>query len=548
MGGSSRKRGVLRELREGRETLGEVVQRLTAARRSLEQMRDYASAQRDLVRAWRQFSDLYDFLPLAYLLLDSRGRVRRVNDSGLRLFGLPRQAVVGRPLVSLFARECGRSLSRMLLQPPDEAPANRSLEARVSTANASPRVRVMWRRVADDGGEAQFHVALIDLTETQELQQAERLAREANESKDQFLATLSHELRTPLTPILSAVDSLRHVLVPGDVAGMLEVIRRNVRAEARLIDDLLDVARITQKKLQLKREMIDLHEVLSTVAEDWRPALEKAGIALRLDLRASRHFVAGDADRLEQVCRNLLGNAAKFTDGGGSISLRSRDEGDRLAVIVEDTGIGMPPGVRHVFEPFVQVAGDAGRRTGLGLGLVICRGIVEAHEGRIRAASEGPGRGTAVTFELPTIEAPTVEVRAPHRPQPSDPAPDARTPLDGRRRVLLLEDHPDSAHMLSLLLQAEGYTVIVARSKREGLSRLADCDLVVSDIGLPDGSGLEFMAEARRRRPLAGVALSGFGSQQDVQRSLDAGFTEHLTKPVDFDRLLGALRRLAPIP
>lgn len=564
------------DLREHRRTLDGLVRELTQARQSLEQMRDYTSAQRDVVQAYRRFAELYDFLPVAYLLVDERGTVRNVNESGVRLFGLPREAVVGRPLVTFFSRDSVRPIVAALLWTPAGS-RDRSFDVRVSTAHAAPRVRTTWRRVENDEGNVEFHVVAIDLSEARELQEkarvaerqrdesleAQRLAARASEAKDEFLATLSHELRTPLTPIQSAVDSLGHLQVSGEVATILEVIRRNVLAEARLIDDLLDVARITQKRLLVRRQPIDLHDLMQDAVEDWRPILRGLGVEFRAELRASRHLVSGDAGRLGQVCRNLLANAAKYTDAGGRITVSSRDCPGGIAVTVEDTGIGMEPEqAGRVFEPFVQLVNEVKRRRGLGLGLAICRGIVDAHDGSIRAASDGPGHGTSVTFELPVIEptqsaegveaapaappAPPVASApaggdAPQASEPGRPAPDHEG-----RHVLLVEDHRDSAQMLSCLLEMEGYHVTIARSMHEGLAKLGACDMVISDIGLPDGSGLEFMKEARGNRGgLRGIALSGYGSEQDVQRSLAAGFAMHLTKPVDVDRLIDAVRKLS---
>jgi PAS domain S-box-containing protein len=534
-----------------RTTLDGLVRQLSAARLSLEELREHASIDRELAQAYRQFSELYDFLPIAYLLLDERGLVQRINESGVRLFGLGRSAIVGRPLLTFFSRNSTHAIAEAILRPPVPVATNWSFEARLVTLNASPRVRLVWRRVETDERGLVFHLAIIDITEARELQeqtrraeeerersvQAERLAREASEAKDQFLATLSHELRTPLTPILSAVDSLKDVLMRPEVRSALNVIRRNVRAEARLIDDLLDVARITQKKLLLKRQPVDLHEILLNAAADWKATLEGAGIGLSLELHALRRHVLGDPARLGQVCRNLISNAVKFSDVGSRLTITSSNTGRSIAVSMRDTGIGMSnEQAIRVFEPFVQLSGELGRHSGLGLGLVICRGIVDAHDGTIYATSEGAGHGTTVVFELPVVTPPSggeaVEREPPNAVRVSG------------KRVLLVEDHADSARMLSLLLMAEGYDVTVARSKREGLLRLADCDLVISDIGLPDGTGLEFMAEARTRQRVAGIALSGFGSEQDIQRSLEAGFAEHLTKPIDFDRLLEAMRRL----
>jgi CheY-like chemotaxis protein len=383
------------------------------------------------------------------------------------------------------------------------------------------------------------NTAIIDVRERQQaaeerarLVEAEREARAASEAKDQFIAMLSHELRTPLTPVLAAVTAVRERReVPAEIRAMCEMIQRNVAAEARLIDDLLDVTRIARGKITLVRETSDLHRLAREAVEMLSAEMRACGHQLVVDLAASEHHVAGDAVRLRQVLWNLLRNAVKFTPAGGRIELRSWNNGSLIALEVSDSGEGFDPETAEsLFSPFEQ--GRQPRGGGLGLGLAICKGLIELHGGRILGVSAGSGRGARFVIELELVAAASATVSA----APPPPA------VGARPRILLVEDHEDTATTMQELLGEAGYQVQTAATVGSALAAdLDNIDLVVSDIGLPDASGLELMRRLAGRPGIRGIALSGYGTEADVKASRDAGFSAHLTKPVDLDDLLAAI-------
>ncbi|HEX6902262.1 MAG TPA: PAS domain S-box protein [Thermoanaerobaculia bacterium] len=398
----------------------------------------------------------------------------------------------------------------------------------------------------------------------EEMEKAHREAQAANEAKDQFLATLSHELRTPLTPVLAVLSQLETAPDLAPHGGELAMIRRNVELEARLIDDLLDLTRITRGKLELHRREIDARRVVEHAVATTEKDFEDKGLRLDVRLAPEEHRVWADAPRLTQVLWNLLSNAVKFTPPGGAVSVRSRIEhglfGPReLAIEVQDTGIGIEPEVlSRVFDAFEQTGRRITRRFGgLGLGLAVSRAIVDLHGGRLTAASDGPGRGSTFTVRLPLgpiqeeLDETGIWFARPGTAGRPGAGPDH--PL----RILLVEDHPDTAEAMADLLRLIGHEVTVAGSvggalaaaetamngeRREGEGGI---DLVVSDLGLPDGSGQDLMRELVRRWRLRGIALSGYGMEEDVRRSHEAGFSRHLTKPVDLAALREAIRQVA---
>jgi two-component system CheB/CheR fusion protein len=395
------------------------------------------------------------------------------------------------------------------------------------------------------------------------LEKAHRELQEALEAKDHFLATLSHELRTPLTPVLAVVSGLAADPRLGPFAGELAMIQRNVELEARLIDDLLDLTRISRGKLELRRREIDARRVIEHALATIGPELAARGLRLDVRLTAEEHRVWADAPRLTQVLWNLLSNAVKFTPPGGAVTVESWleeatddcRERRELAVEVRDTGIGIEPEVLpRIFDAFEQTDRRITRRFGgLGLGLAVSRAIVELHGGRLGAASEGRGRGAAFLLHLP-LEAVQEDLdetgawfsRARPAMAPSAaPATGADHPL----RILLVEDHADTAEAMADLLRLMGHQVTVAGSVAAALAAAGDgngrLDLVLSDLGLPDGSGQDLMRELSRLYGLRGIALSGYGMEEDVRRSREAGFLRHLTKPVDLQMLESAIRQVA---
>jgi CheY-like chemotaxis protein len=321
----------------------------------------------------------------------------------------------------------------------------------------------------------------------------------------------------------------------------LEMIRRNVELEARLIDDLLDVTRIGRGTLHLDHRTVDAHDAVRQAIHICLGEIEQGRITLRSELTASEYYVEADPARLQQIIWNLIKNATKFTPAGGSITVRSSnppppssDGRPRLVVEVADDGAGIEAeNLTRIFEPFEQGEISPHHRSGLGLGLAIGRALAEAHGGRLTAASPGPALGSSFLLELPTVTRPDV-VKLP-----------SSTALPARPRglkILLVEDNKDTLKYIALVLGARGHAVTVAERLSEAVLAAADqsFDLLISDIELPDGTGLELMRHLRGRE-LPAIALSGYGSEEDVRASLEAGFAQHLTKPVDLTRLIAAV-------
>ncbi|HEX6900934.1 MAG TPA: CHASE domain-containing protein [Thermoanaerobaculia bacterium] len=427
----------------------------------------------------------------------------------------------------------------------------------------SSRPQVLWLLLMGLGSSAVlFLLARAQVraeAESARLYEAEHRARDeaetANRAKDRFMAALSHELRTPLTPVLAVLSTLesrldRGHLPSGELREGLGRIRRNVELEARLIDDLLDLTRISRGKLELKREMADLRDVLEHALEtSFGPLPSQERPRLLLDLAAGDHRLWADAPRLTQVFWNLLSNALKFTPPEGEVRLRTWREGpDGLAVEVTDTGIGIEPeALPHVFDAFVQGPRDITRQFGgLGLGLAISKAIVAIHGGSLTVASEGRGRGATFTVRLPAAVHPGAESPAAVAPETRIPKSKIQNPKSVH--VLLVEDHPDTAEAMADLLRATGRQVTVAHSVRETLvvaeASQGRFDLVLSDIGLPDGTGHDLMRELRSRYNLPGIALTGYGMEEDVERSREAGFVRHLTKPIHLETLEAAIRQV----
>jgi PAS domain S-box-containing protein len=431
-----------------------------------------------------------------------------------------------------------------------------------------PGGEVRWidtngRAVRDDSGApVRMLGAMLDVTDRHQAEEerARLLDREsearaeaeaANEAKDHFLATLSHELRTPLTPVLAVVSRLETDERLRAVAGELAMIRRNVELESRLIDDLLDLTRIARGKLELHPEVVDLRTLVEHTIEICCQRETAAGrLRVTTDLAAADHRVWGDPSRLTQILWNLLNNAVKFTPAGGGITVRSRADGDRLALEVADTGMGIDPEVLpYIFGAFQQgqVRSPHGLG-GLGLGLAISKAITEMHGGRLTAMSEGSGRGATFSVSLPASlpdEAAEPPVCQETRSEIQNPKSEIQN-----LRILLVEDHADTAEALAELLSLLGHRVAVAGgvaaalATAEELNHDGGLDLLISDLGLPDGTGHDVMRGLSRSRSVPGIALSGYGMEDDIRRSHEAGFTRHLTKPVTLQALEAAIRQV----
>jgi PAS domain S-box-containing protein len=406
-----------------------------------------------------------------------------------------------------------------------------------------------------DGQVVGLVAVLTDTTERRlaekELERARDEAVAASRAKDDFLAALSHELRTPLSPVLLlASDAAENLDLPAAARADFETIRKNVELEARLIDDLLDLTRITRGKLTLELATVDVHTIVRDAVATVQADLDAKQIELSLQLNAGSARVLGDPVRLQQVFWNVLKNAVKFTPEHGKITVVSEElkQHEALRVQISDTGIGLTaPELERVFEAFAQGdhAGGGGshRFGGLGLGLAISRKVVELHAGHILVASEGRNQGAVFTIELPLLspggETPRPAAEPPSLSQSAPPFGNGHS----RGSILLVEDHAPTRNTLELLLQRRGYHVVTVGSVAEGraAAEKEKIHLVISDIGLPDGNGFELMTELKQRYQLRGIALTGYGMESDVSRSLAAGFVVHLTKPVRVQSLNEAL-------
>jgi signal transduction histidine kinase/ActR/RegA family two-component response regulator len=372
------------------------------------------------------------------------------------------------------------------------------------------------------------------------LQQQNAAVETANRTKDHFLAMLSHELRTPLTPVISALEALE--IEPAqtrEAKSALAMIRRNVELETQLIDDLLDFTRIAKDKLQLRFAPVDAHAAISDVVEMCRAEAESKKLQVHLNLRANTHYVAADAAKFQQIIWNLLKNATKFTPEDGEIAISSSNPSPEvLTITVRDTGIGMESEVmQRIFDPFEQGNRSFERRFGgLGLGLAISKSLAQAHGGTLTAQSDGRNRGSTFLLSMQTIS-PTEGLDVP-----------AKTTGERSRqglRILLVDDHEDTCTALEKLLVRRGHLVAATHNMRSAMEAAVrnQFDLLISDIALPDGNGMELMMQMRAISKIPGIAISGFGNNGDIEKSLQAGFAEHLIKPVKLDALEAAIER-----
>jgi PAS domain S-box-containing protein len=377
-----------------------------------------------------------------------------------------------------------------------------------------------------------------DMTERKEMENA---LREADRRKDEFLAMLAHELRNPLAPLRNALHLLRHRADDGaTVRRVQEMMERQVSHMARLVDDLLDVSRITRGKISLHVERLDLGRLLRTLVPDQQGVAERAGVKLSLDLPETPVWVRGDPTRLTQVMTNLVDNALKFTGPGGvvTVTLTANTPDETTTITVRDTGMGIEREILpRLFDAFTQADRSLDRsRGGLGLGLALVKGLVELHGGNVAVQSGGLGCGAAFTIQLPQEqELPAVSERVA-----------SFTPSGKSLRILIVEDNPDAAESLRMLLELFGYEVTLAYTGPEGVRAALQArpHVVVCDIGLPGMDGYA-VAHVLRQHPETAktrlIAVTGYGQEEDIRRAREAGFDDHLVKPVDPDHLLGRL-------
>jgi PAS domain S-box-containing protein len=423
------------------------------------------------------------------------------------------------------------------------APVRIEYQHRTPSGHRWYRATVAFIGEGENRGEnrrPRFSFLVEEITEQRKAAEA---LQEANRSKDEFLAMLGHELRNPLSPIVTALQLLK-LRGDGQSGKALEIVERQVQYLIRLVNDLLDVSRITRGTIQIKKRLLRLQDVVAQGAEIAMPLIEQRRQHLDVQLPPHELHLNGDEGRLAQVLSNLLTNAAKYTDPGGCIWIEARRQGREIVLTVKDDGIGISPALLpHVFDMFTQERQAADRsRGGLGIGLTIVRNLVELHGGTVEAESGGPGKGSVFIVRLPVAtEEPTAVAFA------SVAEPAARA----RRRVLVVDDNEDALELLAEVLRDAGHVVTTAKDGPTALKvmKTFHADVAILDIGLPVMDGYELAgrlrAELGKELPRL-IALTGYGQESDRARAKRAGFAEHLTKPVEGGRLLGALDASRP--
>jgi PAS domain S-box-containing protein len=501
---------------------------------ALTDITDRTRAEEALRESERRFMLLFHANPLPMTITRLHdGRHLEVNDAAVRHSGYARDEMLGRtkPELGFWVTPAERERMVRLLH---EEGHVRDFEVTFRTRHGEQRQLLVNSEVITYGGAPAVLSVSLDITERKQLEAESRARSEeaeaANRAKDEFLAMLGHELRNPLGTITNAVAALDTLGADETTRRLTAIIGRQTRHLGRLVDDLLDVARVTSGKIGLRTQPLDLHELAGRCLE----ALAHAGRTRehRVRLQGAAVHVEGDAARLEQVVNNLVDNALKYTPAGGAITVRTERAGGEAILRVSDTGKGIHADVLgRIFDLFVQEPQTLERsRGGLGLGLTLVRRLVELHGGSVSATSGGPGQGSEFTVRLParTVTGADGGPSAAERPAPST----------ARRRVLIVEDNPDARESLRLLLELAGHLVETSEDGPGGLAQLEAFrpEIALIDLGLPglDGYALARLARGRAQtRGIRLVALTGYGQTEDQRRALAAGFDLHVTKPVD---------------
>ena len=480
----------------------------------------------------------------AIYMLDPDGVVTTWNSGAEKIKGYKAEEIIGKNFACLYTAEdmvAGKPEHNLAIARQRGHIRDQGLRVRKDGSTFEAEV-VLTALFSKDGELRGYSKGTRDITaqvRAREMEAAKLAAEQASKAKDDFLAALSHELRTPLTPALAAASFLaqQRKRLPVDVAPEIDTIQRNVQLQARLIDDLLDLTRIVRGKLEMHFDRADAHTLIRDALAIARPDIVAKELRVSTQFNAKEHHIWADPVRMQQVFWNLINNAVKFTPRGGTIDVRTlNDERGRLGFEITDNGIGIEQEkLLKLFEPFEQADPSITRQFGgLGLGLAISKYIVQLHEGDISVASRGRSYGATFRVAMPILPARVgksgVRSRTPNKPTRS-------------LRILLVEDHGDTRRTLARLLKHFGHDISVADNAESAVEILKSkaLDVVLSDIGLPDGTGYDVMTEAKRRQHLRGIALTGFGSEEDIKRSKNAGFDFHLTKPVDFQELRSVL-------
>jgi PAS domain S-box-containing protein len=508
-------------------------------------MSDDPSAHSVSQQTEEQFHMLVDSVEeYAIYMLDPTGNVVTWNSGAQKIKQYTAEEIIGKNFASFYPAEdvAAEKPQRNLREAAREGHI-RDQGLRVRKDGSTFHAEVVITALRDSEGKIRgFSKVTRDITDqirSRETEAAKIAAEKASKAKDSFLAALSHELRTPLTPALAAANYLADnaFKLPSEFVEDVEIIKRNVRLQARLIDDLLDLTRVTRGKLDLQFEVVDAHILVRDAIEIANSAIAAKKLNLSAHLNANEHYIQADAVRIQQVFWNLINNAVKFTPPGGKIGIRtSNDDRGRFQFDITDNGIGIEVERQaSLFAPFEQADPSVSRQFGgLGLGLAISKHLINLHGGTIEVQSRGRSHGATFTLTLDAI-AKHVEKNEVGSQGPRKSAKSLR--------ILLVEDHGDTRHTLSRLLTHFGHQISVAENTQTALEMVQSekFDVVLSDIGLPDGSGYDVISQAKRKRPVKGVAITGFGTDEDVRRGKEAGFDFHLVKPIDFHELRNVL-------
>jgi hypothetical protein len=493
----------------------------------------------------KQFHILVDSVEeYAIYMLDANGNVITWNTGAEKIKGYSAEEIVGKNFASFYtADDVAAGRPQRNLREAARRGYIRDQGLRVRKDGSTFEAEVVITALSDDAGKiCGFSKVTRDVTDqirAREFEAEKIAAQKASKAKDDFLAVLSHELRTPLTPALAAATYLQDNAqkFPPEFADDIDIIKRNVQLQARLIDDLLDLTRIARGKIHLELEDCDAHNIIKNAVEIAHSAIAAKQLNVATELKAKEYHILADCIRLQQVFWNLINNAVKFTPQAGQITIRtSNDKAGRFHFEIVDTGIGIEPQrLTSLFQPFEQADPSVTRQFGgLGLGLAISKRLVDLHNGKIEAESRGRSFGATFKVVLDTLPNGSAGIGLNHR--------------NGGKtgkclRILLVEDHQDTRRTLSRLLTHFGHSVVTADNVESAMEIMGsdNISVVLCDIGLPDGSGYEVAAHARAKGHIKAIALTGFGTEQDVQRSKEAGFDFHLVKPINFQELQNVL-------
>ncbi|HEX4147124.1 MAG TPA: ATP-binding protein [Pirellulales bacterium] len=486
--------------------------------------------EKSLLRRERELADFVENAAVGLHKVGPDGTILWANQAECDLLGSASDEVVGRSVADFHADP---DVIAELLAKLQAGEAVENFPARLRCRNGRIKhVLISSNACFEEGRFAYTRCFTRDVTRQWE---AENALRDADRRKDEFLATLAHELRNPLAPLKNALELLKLAGPnPEVVEDVREIMQRQVEQMSRLVDDLLDVSRITRDRIELRKERVELAAVVGSAVETSRPLIDAARHELSLQLPAEPVFLEVDPVRMAQVFSNLLNNSAKYTLPGGRIRIEAWQEDGEAVVMVQDNGLGISPdALAHVFDMFRQVDRTLERsQGGLGIGLTVVRRLVELHSGSINAQSDGLCKGSAFVVRLPVAAAKS------RRPA-TKPTRVAKVP---KRRILVVDDNKDAGDTLGVLLRAKGHEVRMARDGVEAVEVAAEFlpDVILMDVGMPKMNGHDAARQIRQMPALAGafiIALTGWGQADDVQRSLTAGCSAHLTKPVDFAAL-----------